>query len=45
MYNVCSKGGSTIKGLDKLNDHNFTNIIKECYEACLKRCKELANLI
>ena len=43
INNVCSKGGSTIEGLNKLIDNNFIEAINECYEACVKRSKELAN--
>ena len=41
--NVCSKGGVTLEGLSKLNENNFTKAIDECYEACIKRAKELNN--
>ena len=41
---VCSKGGSTIEGLYKLKDGHFEDAVKDCYEACLKRGKELANV-
>lgn len=40
--NVCSKGGSTIEGLKKLEENNFDMAIEECFEACVKRSKELA---
>lgn len=44
INNVCSKGGSTIKGLEKLRNNDFENIIKNCYDACVKRSKELENV-
>ena len=40
--NVCSKGGTTIAGLNKLYDNEFEKTIYECSEACSKRSKELA---
>lgn len=40
---VCSKGGSTIAGMEKLKEFGFDRAIKECYEACLKRSQELKN--
>ena len=42
INNVCSKGGTTIAGLNKLYDNNFKEAIKECYDACVERSKELA---
>ena len=39
--NVCSKGGTTIAGLNKLKENNFENIIASCYNACAERSKEL----
>jgi pyrroline-5-carboxylate reductase len=41
ITNVCSKGGVTIAGLNKLYDNNFDLSIKECYSACVKRADEL----
>lgn len=42
IKNVCSKGGTTIAGLDKLYENNFVKAIEECSEACKNRSKELA---
>lgn len=39
--NVCSKGGTTIAGLDKLREENFEKAIYDCYDACVKRSIEL----
>ena len=39
--NVCSKGGTTIAGLEKLYDNGFDMAIDACSEACTKRSKEL----
>jgi pyrroline-5-carboxylate reductase len=39
--NVCSKGGTTIAGLNKLYENDFEKAIYECSEACSKRSKEL----
>lgn len=39
--NVCSKGGTTIAGLNKLKENNFEQAIKDCYNACAERSKEL----
>ena len=39
--NVCSKGGSTIAGLNKLKENGFDEAIRQCYEACVKRSIEL----
>ena len=41
INNVCSKGGSTIEGLNVLRNSRFKGIIKECYKACVNRSKEL----
>lgn len=43
INNVCSKGGSTIKGLEVLRSNEFKETIKNCYDACVKRSKELGN--
>lgn len=37
---VCSKGGTTIAGLKKL-DQRFIKSINDCYDACVKRANEL----
>ena len=42
IKNVCSKGGTTIEGLNKLYDNNFEEIIYECSLACTNRSKELS---
>ncbi len=39
--NVCSKGGTTIAGLNKLYDNEFEKAIYECSEACANRSREL----
>lgn len=41
--NVCSKGGSTIAGLNELRDNGFNEAIEKCYKACVRRGKELAD--
>ena len=38
---VCSPGGSTLAGLQKLNDGNFSQTVMECIKAAYKRNKEL----
>ena len=38
---VCSKGGSTIAGLNELRNNGFSEAIKKCYDACVKRSIEL----
>ena len=40
--NVCSKGGTTIAGLNKLYDNDFEKAIYECYDACVNRSIELS---
>lgn len=42
INNVCSKGGTTIAGLNELYDNGFEDAIKKCYEACMNRSIELA---
>ena len=42
IKNVCSKGGTTIAGLNKLYDNNFEKAIYECMDACRDRSKELS---
>jgi len=42
ISNVCSKGGTTISGLDKLYSNGFDKAIEECYNACMNRSKELS---
>ncbi len=41
IQNVCSKGGTTIEGLNELYKNNFIDSIEKCYDACVKRAKEL----
>ena len=41
--NVCSKGGSTIEGLNRLRESGFGKAIAECYEACVARSKALGD--
>ena len=38
---VCSPGGSTLAGLQKLKDGNFTETVIECIKAAYKRNQEL----
>ena len=38
---VCSKGGSTIKGVDVLKNSEFEKIVCDCIKAAYKRNKEL----
>ena len=40
---VCSKGGSTLAGLEQLNEKGFIEAIEACYEACVSRSKELGD--
>lgn len=44
INNVCSKGGSTIAGLNELRNNNFNDIIKKCYDSCVKRSKDLESV-
>ena len=44
INNVCSKGGSTIVGLNELRQNGFNEAIKKCYDGCVKRSKELGNV-
>lgn len=39
--NVCSKGGTTIEGLNELYNNNFIETIEKCYDACVRRAYEL----
>lgn len=41
IENVCSKGGTTVAGLERLYEKDFQQAISECYEACAKRAEEL----
>ena len=38
---VCSKGGSTIEGVNVLKNSEFENIVVDCIKAAYKRNKEL----
>ncbi|MGN1294817.1 MAG: pyrroline-5-carboxylate reductase [Bacilli bacterium] len=42
ISNVCSKGGTTIAGLDHLIKDKVDESLSKCYIACVKRGKELA---
>lgn len=39
--NVCSPGGSTLAGLQKLNEGNFHQMVMDCVQAAYKRNQEL----
>lgn len=41
INNVCSKGGTTIAGLDKLYENELPKAVDECYKACVNRSIEL----
>lgn len=43
INNVCSKGGTTIAGLDEMYKNGFQKAISGCYKACSDRSIELAN--
>lgn len=40
---VCSKGGSTIQGVNTLKNSDFENIVVRCIKAAYKRNQELGN--
>lgn len=42
ISNVCSKGGTTIAGLDKLKENNLKEAVYACATACSNRSKELS---
>ena len=42
ISNVCSKGGTTIAGLDGMYGNGFKESIGACYDACVARSIELA---
>ena len=39
---VCSPGGTTLKGMEALENNNFTKAIVEAMDACVKRAYELS---
>lgn len=41
--NVTSKGGTTQAGLDALSKHDIEGIFEDCFNAAVKRSKELSN--
>lgn len=41
INNVCSKGGTTIAGLNELYNNDFKDAIDKCYSACVNRAIEL----
>ncbi len=42
ITNVCSKGGTTIAGLNVLKENGFEDTISKCARACANRSKELS---
>lgn len=42
IENVCSKGGTTIEGVNVLNNNGFEQIIKDCVKAAFNRAEELS---
>ena len=44
IKNVCSKGGTTLAGLEKFEENKFEEIIDKCAIACAERSKELGKL-
>ena len=45
IKDVCSKGGTTLAGLEKLYDGGFETMIDDCCIACAERSKELGKLV
>ena len=41
IASVCSPGGATIAGLSALREAGFAKAVEACYEACVKRGKDL----
>ncbi len=41
INDVCSKGGTTLAGLEKLKEGNLTKIVDNCCVACSNRSREL----
>lgn len=42
IMQVCSKGGTTIEAVKVFEEKNFSNIVSEAVEACVKRSQELS---
>lgn len=42
---VCSKGGTTIEAINVYNQNDLSNITKKAVDACVKRAKELEDLL
>ena len=38
---VCSPGGTTIEGVKVFDEANLDKIVKDCFDACVKRANEL----
>ena len=38
---VCSPGGTTLSGLEKLKENGFEDTVKKCIDACVKRAYEI----
>lgn len=41
IEDVCSKGGTTIAGMDVLTEAKLDETLNKCYKACMKRAEEL----
>lgn len=41
IKDVCSPGGTTIEGVKVFDNENLDKIVKECFDACVKRAYEL----
>ena len=41
ISDVCSPKGTTLEGLKKLEENDFEDILRKCFDACYKRSKEL----
>jgi len=39
---VCSPGGTTLASMEALRQHNYTGVMEEALDACVKRADELA---
>jgi pyrroline-5-carboxylate reductase len=42
ITDVCSKGGTTLAGLEVLQNHHFEEIIDQASDACIRRSRELS---